>query len=272
MSRRHSAPLPTATIKNVEAHHRVKHKSTFLSDDVITRPSHDPYEVMYGPWRTATGVAQEPKEVTWAVILASFEFWALVATFLCLNGTSLMLNAQLGTLRRMMGIRGIHTEALVIVYQCSDCFARLALAVASDATAETWLFQRSFYNVVSNLSMFVALCVLLFGSTDPSTTLLLVVCFFGGFGNGTSSMIGPVIVKTAFGTQWIGVVLGLMKAGQALSNVVFGKLFVHFAEDSSYPTKAYLASIQLSLCFITGSLIGALLLWGKSLKHVEDKD
>jgi len=265
-SRRYTAPLPTSSEVESKPKFKYEHKSTWLSDTVITQTrTRDPYEVMYGP-----SMPYEPQEVTWAVIFASLDFWALVVTFLCLNGTSLMLNAQLGTLRRMMGIHGIHTEMLVIVYQCSDCFARLSLAVVSDATAETWLFQRSFYNVVSNTSMFVALCLLLAGSGEPTTTLLLIVCFFAGFGNGTSSMIGPVIVKTAFGTQWIGVVLGLMKAGQALSNCVFGKLFVHFADDSGYPTDAYLASIRLSLCFVSASLLVALLFWVKSLQQGDD--
>lgn len=273
-SRRNTAPLPQLTSTHSRPKIGLEKKSTWMADSVITRSQHveNPYEVMYGVFTPATGVPHEPEEITWADILTSLEFWALVATFLCLNGTSLMLNAQLGTLRRMMGIHGIHTEMLVIVYQCSDCFARLSLAVVSDATSETWLFQRSFYNVVSNLSMFVALCLLLIGSTEPTTPLLLTVCFFGGFGNGTSSMIGPVIVKTSFGTQWIGVVLGLMKAGQALSNVVFGKLFVHFADDAEYPTTAYLASIRLSLCFVSASFMGALLLWSKSLQHVVDED
>jgi len=271
-ARCYTMPLPEVNTELRKPKVKLEHQSTWMSDSVISQSRlRDPYEVMFGAFQPTMKTPHEPEEVTWAVIFASLEFWALVATFLCVNGTSLMLNAQLGTLRRMMGIHGIHTEMLVIVYQCSDCFARLSLAVVSDATSETWLFQRSFYNVVSNTSMFVALCILLGGSTEPTTMLLLAACFFGGFGNGTSSMIGPVIVKTAFGTQWIGVVLGLMKAGQALSNVVFGKLFVHFADDSNYPTTAYLASIRLSFCFVSASLMVALLLWGNSLRHmVED--
>lgn len=255
----------TALFAQQEFHRR----PTFAADQVIHQ-STNVFDRMYGPVMPET---ETPFEVvTWSKILTAAEFWTLLATFLCLNGTSLMIVAQLDTLKHMMGVNGVHTETLVILYQVSDCCARLLLAVISDATAQTIYFRRNFYVIVANGFMVLALNLLLWGSSSPSLTLLVCVCMCGGAGNGSSSMIGPVIVRQTFGTQWIGIVLGLMKACQALSNVAFGKFFVYSTADTTYPTTKYIASVKVSLCLVCSSLTMAAYIWYKSvLKSQQDE-
>lgn len=111
--------------------------------------------------------------------------------------------------------------------------------------------------VVAHLIVFASWATFLFYSGKPPFSVVIILFFLLGFGNGASSLTFAV-VRMSFPTKVVGVVSGFANTGGFLSAVllpsIFGKILDHFHSISGYQY-GFIIPVIFSLFGLIGSLL-----------------